>query len=279
MSLSADWLKSSLCTEASLGRPDFQAWVRQLDEEPGLMHRKIWEWAFICQALAERGMLAPGRRGLGFAVGQEALASVFAARGAHILATDMATDEAARKGWIETKQHADNLAALNKRKLCDPEVMRERVEFRFVDMRDIPRDLHGGFDFTWSACALEHLGSLEAGMQFVSDSLACLKPGGVAVHTTEFNVTSDEETVEQGETVLYRRRDLHALAQRLRDAGHHIELDLRLGEGLADGHIDLPPYTHRPHLKLQLERYVITSAALVVTRAQPWWSPRRWLGR
>lgn len=31
-------------------------------------YRKIWEWAAILQALSERGLLAPDKRGLGFAV-------------------------------------------------------------------------------------------------------------------------------------------------------------------------------------------------------------------
>ena len=39
--------------------------------------------------------------------------------------------------------------------------------YREVDMRAIPTDLRG-FDFAWSSCALEHLGSLGAGMAFVA---------------------------------------------------------------------------------------------------------------
>ncbi len=59
---------------------------------PGRPHRKAWEWSAIAQALHERGMLEPGRKGCGFAVGVEPLTSLFAARGAEILATDLARD-------------------------------------------------------------------------------------------------------------------------------------------------------------------------------------------
>ena len=31
----------------------------------------------------------------------------------------------------------------------------------------------------------------------------CIKRGGVAVHTTEFNLSSNEETVENGNSALY----------------------------------------------------------------------------
>ena len=40
-----------------------------------MLHRKMWEWLFIAEALRERGMLAAGRRGVGFGVGQEPLVS------------------------------------------------------------------------------------------------------------------------------------------------------------------------------------------------------------
>lgn len=52
-------------------------------------HRKVWEFCAIAQALDERGMLRPGRCGLGFAAGREHLVSAFAERGCMILATDL----------------------------------------------------------------------------------------------------------------------------------------------------------------------------------------------
>ena len=86
----------------------------------------------------------------------------------------------------------------------------------------MPDDLRG-FDFTWSSCAFEHLGNLAAGCDFVVEQMRCLAPGGVAVHTTELNVSSDDRTVESGATVLYRRRDIEDLAARLRRLGYRID--------------------------------------------------------
>ena len=84
-------------------------------------------------------------------------------------------------------------------------------------MNDISSDL-SNFDFCWSCCALEHLGSLSAGMRFIERSLDTLRPGGWAVHTTEFNIFSDVATIERGATVLYRQRDLRWLMEHLQRA-------------------------------------------------------------
>ena len=93
----------------------------------------------------------------------------------------------------------------------------------------------------------------------------CLRPGGVAVHTTEYLVSSEDDTVEAGGTVFYRRRDIEALVERLRRAGHDIDMDYRLGDTPEDLHVDVPPYTD-VHLRTQLAGYVTTSLALVVTK-------------
>jgi len=130
------------------------------------------------------------------------------------------------------------------------------------------------FDFVWSSCAFEHLGSLEAGLRFVKRTMDCLRPGGVAVHTTEFNLSSNTDTLEAGGTVLYRRCDIEALAAQLAAAGHELELDFDPGNGPADHHVDLPPYQAELHLKLQIGSYVSTSFGLIIGKSAH--SPQRY---
>jgi hypothetical protein len=208
-------------------------------------------------------MLQPGRRGLGFGVGQEPLTALFASFGCILIATDLNEEKARQTGWVDTHQHAGGLAILNQHRLCDPIAFQQRVQFRYVDMNAIPPDLRD-FDFTWSSCSFEHLGSINKGLHFLENQMACLRPGGVAVHTTEFNVSSDQETIDHGGVVLFRRRDIEKAAARLRIKGHAIDLDFDPGHGPADEYIDLPPYTHLPHLKLQLGNYVTTSIGLAI---------------
>jgi SAM-dependent methyltransferase len=231
-----------------------------------LLHRKIWEWCFITRVLEEEGMLAAGRRGLGFAVGREPLVAQFAACGASIVATDLDVDHAAEGGWVGSGEHAASLSVLNERGICPQDVFDRLVRFREVNMLEIPVAELGEFDFTWSSCAFEHLGSLEAGLDFVANSLQCLRPGGLAVHTTEFNVGSNDKTVSEGATVIYRQRDIEDLAAILRSSGHLIDLNFDRGTMPSDYHVDIPPYSHDPHLKLHLMGHTTTSIGIVVRR-------------
>jgi SAM-dependent methyltransferase len=259
-------LTSCLCTEQRLRSPEFQNWCALLGESPGHLHRKIWEFCFICEALAERGLLSSATRGLGFAVGQEPLSSLFASCGVDIVATDLATEEAQKIGWVDTGEHASGIAALNKRNLCDPKVFSERVGFQFCDMNNISAAFDGKFDFVWSACAFEHLGSIKLGQEFVYNSIECLKPGGVAVHTTEYNISSKTETVDNEGTVIYRQCDIQEIINTLLRQGHSVEMDWNEGNGAADQFIDVAPYAHNPHLKLQLGKYVTTSIGLIIRK-------------
>ncbi len=260
-------LGSRLCRQGDLATDGFRYWMSRMRQAPSL-NRKIWEWYFITDALFQRGQLQPGRRGLGFGVGQEPLSSLFAALGAHIVATDMGEEGAIAAGWSDTGQHAASLTALNARGICDPELFKERVSFRVVDMNHIPADFNDGFDFCWSSCSLEHIGSLEHGLRFVERSMDVLKPGGVAVHTTEFNMTSNDRTFESPGLSLYRRRDIEAVLERLTRAGHQPEpINWDEGAGFADGYVDLPPYFSTPvHLRLQIADYACTSIGLIVRK-------------
>ena len=133
-------------------------------------------------------------------------------------------------------------------------------------MNAIPADLVD-FDFTWSSCAFEHLGSIEAGLDFFANSLDCLKPGGIAVHTTELNLSSNNITLDRSDTVIFRRRDFEALAERLAAEGHDvIPMTFDSGDNDVDRMIDLPPYCQDPHLKLQLMRWVTTSFGMIVRK-------------
>lgn len=257
--------KAAACRQDSFDAPYFAYWTRRLHE--GLRyHRKLWEFVFICQALWERGAIKPGAKGLGFGVGGEPLSAFFASEGCKILATDMDFDQAEEMGWTATQQHAVGKDALRRTHICPDDVFTKNVEFRTCDMNHVPEDLTG-FDFCWSACALEHLGSIELGLAFIERSVECLKPGGWAVHTTELNTSSNDDTIDNMGTVLFRRRDFEALAQRLRDKGHWVApMDFSLGDHPVDRYIDVPPYREQPHLQLALMGYSATSFGLIIKR-------------
>lgn len=244
----------------------FQA-MRFGPDGPVYRHRKMWEWAAITRALEERGKLHPGSRGCGFAVGYEPLPSLFAARGAEVLATDWVVEEAT--DWNVSGQQATTASHLRWPNLIDEANFDARVTFRSVDMRDLDGLAPGSFDFVWSSCSLEHLGDLEAGLRFIEQSAALLKPGGVAVHTTEFNVSSKTVTIESGPAVIYRESDLLTLPDRLAAQGMTLEpFDFDVGTDAADLKPDEAPYYAggRQHVKLRYADQVMTSILLIATK-------------
>jgi len=264
-----------LCRQEDIESHWLRHWCGQIGFVP-MYHRKVWEDCYALQALHERGMLAPGRRGLGFAVGAEWLPSFMARRGVEVVATDLDAQDLRSRAWIAVDQHGGRVETIYKPGLIDIDTFNERVSLRAVDMNAIPEDLHQGFDFVWSVCSLEHCGSIEQGLRFVESAMRCLRPGGVAVHTTEFNMNPEGPTIEAGATVLFQRRHIEALSARLAAAGHRmLPMDFGTGEGLLDQFVDLPPYPNAtwplaipeaPHLRLSIQGLVATSVGFIVEK-------------
>jgi len=269
-------LQSQACTQEAMQSKWFAWWCAQLQMRP-IFHRKLWEYAYIAQGFWERNAVRPGSRGLGFGCGTELFPSYFASQGSHIVATDLAPEKVAGMGWAETNQHTGSRDVLFRPEFLARADFDERVSLRYVDMNNIPADLHGLFDFTWSICALEHLGSIENGLRFIRESVRCLKPGGIAIHTTEFNFAYADETLESPSCVLFRKKDFEGLAAELRAEGHDVApLNFDVGRGSLDGFIDIPPYReeemplagdlkyHPLHLKLMLGDYPSTCFGIIV---------------
>lgn len=257
--------RGAICRQDSFRQPYFSYWTARLGE--GLRyHRKLWEFVFISQALWERGLCVEGRRGLGFGVGREPLTAMFASEGVQVTATDLAPDDKIVAGWEATNQHANGKEALRNPVVCPDDMFDRNVEFRFCDMNAVPEDLVG-YDFCWSACALEHLGSIEKGLAFIERSIDCLAPGGWAVHTTEYNVSSNDKTVDNLGTVLFRAQDFEKLSERLKAKGHEMAvMDWNAGDEPVDRYLDLPPYRHDPHLKMMLMGFTTTSIGILVRK-------------
>jgi len=256
---------STLCHQAHFGLDQYRFWARALKQNPRFQ-RKQWEFIYIAQALYERGCLQPGKRGLVFGAGEEQLPALFASFGVEIVATDQTPEMAQGGGWIETGQLTHDVSALNSAGICTDKMFSELVSFRPVDMNHIPADLDGQFDFCWSACAFEHLGSLQNGLDFVENSMRTLKPGGVAVHTTEFNLTSNDDTIESPNLSVFRKRDIDGFLHRMKERGFEVApIDWELGEGFAETVVDLPPFGRgEPHIRLRVNDYDMTSIGLIL---------------
>jgi len=271
-------LQSKLSTQSDMESAWVAHWCGQL-LAPVVFHRKMWELSYVLQAVFENGHMRAGARGLGFGCGEEPLPSYLASQGVAITVTDLGAEEAQAKGWADTQQHAASLDKAYQPRMLDRASFDRLVRIETVDMTAIPDHLRG-YDFCWSVCALEHLGSIEKGLAFIEHSLETLRPGGLAVHTTEYNINSDGPTVDNWPTVLFQRRHLIALAERLRAQGHYVaEFNLDLGDKPLDRFIDLPPWRHDvpkehkhwhgkgAHLKIAIDGFACSCFGIVVRKA------------
>jgi hypothetical protein len=260
-----DYMKSANCLARDFYHRGFAAFCQAIGVEPAL-HRKLWEFAFIWHHLCAESAILPGARGVGFGVGRERLPSLFAKHGCKVLATDAPGDTA---GWTDTGQYSSSLNELFFSEIASEDEFRKNVEYTSCDMNAID-DAIREFDFCWSSCSFEHLGSIENGLDFVVNSVEkVLKVGGVACHTSELNISSNDRTLDRGDTVLFRRRDIERLAERLERCGHQVKpLPIEPGNSFIDYLVDLPPYSNDMSLRLKIASYVTTSFGLVVRRGR-----------
>lgn len=268
------FMQYSTCSAADFYHPRFAQIAAELAIQP-MLHRKFWEWAYIVHIAQSRGVIAPDKRALGFGVGTERMPALFAKGGMHVTATDAPQSVDSAQGWSSSGQYSSAIDTIPYGGILDKGTFLERVHFQECDMNNIGDDFQG-YDFCWSSCALEHLGSLQLGIDFIINSVEkTLKVGGIACHTTEFNLSSNDATVESGDTVLYRRKDLDMLIAELRARGHKVdEFIIAPDSHFLDGYVDTPPFasptptTGPAHLKLELYGYACTSVGITVQRGR-----------
>jgi len=256
---------TQICNQTFFQLPLYQFWIKKIGHLP-LLNRKHWEWVYICQTLYENGMLQEGKTGLCFGCGKEPLISLFASMGCKILATDLDLSNEKAKDWLNSNQHIQEKNDLYYSNICEEQIFLQNVNYKNVDMNEIPENL-GEYDFLWSACSLEHLGGYDNGFQFIKNSLKHLKTGGIAVHTTEYNLSSNDKTSENIYSCIYREKDIEDLISQLELLGFYVfPFSKYRGREDADNFVDHPPYEYNPHLRLFLDGYVTTSCGIIIKK-------------
>lgn len=196
--------------------PEYHQWVKRLHLENAPHHAKFWEQMMIYEALKSHGVLKKGSRGIGFGVGTEPLVSVFANEGAEVLATDQAPEDEAL-AW-DNGQLAKGKNSLFDKRLIDKKKFDKNVSFEHHDMNTFNRSWVNKFDFAWSNCVIGHLGSMKLSEKHLVRHSKYIKYGGVSVLTTELNISSLTETVEDNSgTIIWRLSDLRRLFSRMLD--------------------------------------------------------------
>ena len=261
---------SHACAASHFLDPKFFAVIEDLGETFH-WHRKLWEYATIAELGKQTQLSLNSDRtntAIGFGVGREPLASFFAARGYSVLATDQPIETGLTVSeWTGTEQFAASKGDLWKSDLVNEDTFNSLVEFRGVDMNELPNDLPK-CHFMWSSCVVEHLGGLENTLNFLQLSSRLLLPGGTMVHTTEYELSNQVEMADYGHCAVFRPQELMEIFQSLLNEGLEVHYSLHVpNDSYQDCYISKPPYPgNEPHLKLVLQNSITTSFAIIATR-------------
>jgi len=261
-------IEGLVCKQIDFSSETFRNIVSDYLIQPVIYHRKLWEFVYIIRMLELSGMVSESKKGLGFGCGYERLVPALAAKGVNLTVTDL------EKGWFEEQEELNWDIYFDAPTICDKQLFNKVVTLSHLNMSDIPDEyLQGEYDFIWSSCSLEHLGGLLKGMEFIINSLKALKVNGVAIHTTEYNISANNKgtnynkTLETPEACAYRKLDFTWLANHLAPLGYKFfSIDYDSGDLQYDLEIDQPPYTPDKHLKLNVESFDLTSLGFVIER-------------
>src|SRR5262245_7427336 len=239
------------------------AWRQALQDlgyvpDPARLHRKEWEFAQGVYGLRKLRCLSAAATALGLGAGTEPIIFFLASRLRRVVATDLYAGEF-------SAHEADP------RMLRDPEAFapfsyhRDRLEVRRMDATVIDYEPES-FDLVFSFSSLEHFGTRRAQRACLAAMYRVLRPGGVAVLTTEVILNA-----------WGRHGDYFRLGELLDDLIPGTGFRLAGGDfvfatdrATFDGLVQLPgEVDRRPHLILRRWHTYFTSAASFLEKPVP----------
>ena len=152
--------------------PRYRYWCKQFKEtQLRVFIESSGSGSYICAALHERGMLdrvsvvwdsalAGNRWLISLPLSERRLLRLIRRQKSLLLAG----------GRRRASTAAISISCGNERSRRLQKTLTRRVSFRAVDMNTIAADLTD-FDFCWSSCCFEHLGSIDHGLQFIHNTM------------------------------------------------------------------------------------------------------------
>jgi SAM-dependent methyltransferase len=248
---------NKICDRRDWAHP---AWREALTDlgysaDPTRLHRKEWEFAQGVYGLRKLRCLGPDAAALGLGAGAEPIIFFLAGRLRRVVATDLYAGDFSR-------QEADP------RILRDPEPFapfsyhRDRLEVRRMDATAIDYAPES-FDLVFSFSSFEHFGSRRAQRACLGEIRRVLRPGGVAVLTTEVILNAWGRHGDYFRLTELLDDMIPAAGLRLAGGDFHFVTSRATLEGL----IRLPhEIERRPHLVLRRWRTYFTSAAFFLEK-------------
>lgn len=157
-------------------------WRRGYDDlgfpaDPARFHRKVWEFNQALYGLRTLRRLAPGAVALGIGAGHEEVIYFLANRIRLVVATDLYEGE-----YLGGESHADVLE--HPAKYAPFPYREDHLQVRRMDGLALDAS-DGHYDFLFCLSSIEHFGRLDEKQRALREMFRVLKPGGVAVVTTE----------------------------------------------------------------------------------------------
>jgi len=246
---------NKVCRIADAANP---LWRRGYDDlglsaDPAVFHRKVWEFNHTLYGLRRLSRLAPGATAIGIGCGHEELMYFLANRIQRVVATDLYEGT-----WIGGESDADVL--VHPEKYAPFKYREDHLEVQRMDALNLAV-ADEAFDFAFCLSSIEHFGRLQDKLRALQEMFRVLKPGGVAVLTTEVVLNR----LGRG-TQYFPAETLTAL---VREAGFTLdaEPDLRVETETANRPLALPMDTFvSPHVVLRNFNTIYTSVALFLMK-------------
>jgi SAM-dependent methyltransferase len=231
----------------------------------GFIHRKDWEWALGIIAMRRFGKLNEKSTAIGVGSGREAILYYLANKVKHVYATDLYKV----RNWMEA---APSDFPENPKKYAPFPYKEDALTVLRMDgtKLEFPSE---SFDIAFSFSSIEHFGggkNHSGALRSLKEIERVLKPGGLAVITTEY-IINDKEHPE-----FFNRRTIYSdLIDKLERLKLVEPLDLRITTKTLDTVIDYSSVgvswnninndykrTH-PHIVLRIKNILFTSIMLV----------------
>lgn len=200
---------SQVGTAAQLREKAAAPWLRLLRDEPPSDPAR-WQAVYTLEALRRYGMLEAGARGLGLGVADGPLPAILASHDVSVLV--------APPSETMVEGEAAFLDGLRRPHLGDARRFEQNVTAQSALLTPLPPEFVN-FDFLWSTDAIGQLGSVRAGLAFIEDAMACLRPRGLAVHSFPYDLTQREPG---GDDSVAQRRHVERIALILVSRGHEV---------------------------------------------------------
>lgn len=247
---------NKVCRTADAGDP---LWRRGYDDlgfspSPEVFHRKVWEFNQALYGLRTLNRLAPAATALGIGCGHEEFMYFLANRIRRVIATDLYEGV-----WIGGESDADVLD--HPAKYAPFKYREAHLEVRRMNALALEAG-DRSVDFVFCLSSIEHFGTRRDKLTSLREMYRILKPGGVAVLTTEVVLNR----LGRGDQYF----PIETLVALVTEAGFTLDQppDLRVEREFAARPLALPMETFvAPHVVLRNFNTIYTSVALFLMKA------------